>query len=98
MIAAYNTGDVITGYGGGIQRLAGDLGGGTEHIRIRNNYDDHMYHAGAGMEIFDEQGRAAAGDGRAVCGQALLSVCFRPDLFQLRPGGESGTQACGLPL
>lgn len=57
VIAAYNTADVSTGYGGGIQRLAGDLGGGgTENIRIRNNYVHHMYHAGAGMEIFDEQG------------------------------------------
>lgn len=57
VIAAYNTGDVSTGYGGGIQRLAGDLGGGgTENIRIKNNYVHHMYHAGAGMEIFDEQG------------------------------------------
>lgn len=56
IIGAYNTGDAITGYGAGIQRLAGALGGGNHGTRYQNNYVHHMYHAGGGIEIFEEQG------------------------------------------
>ena len=56
IVAVYNTGEAATGYGGGIQRLAGAIGGGNHGTRYRNNYVHHMYHAGGGIEIFEEQG------------------------------------------
>lgn len=56
IIAVYNTGEAATGYGGGIQRLAGAMGGGNHGTRYLNNYVHHMYHAGGGIEIFEEQG------------------------------------------
>lgn len=56
VVGAYNTGDEITGYGGGIQRLAGTMGGGNDGTCYRNNYVHNMYHAGGGIEIFEEQG------------------------------------------
>lgn len=56
IVAVYNTGEASTGYGGGIQRLAGAMGGGNHGTRYQNNYVHHMYHAGGGIEIFEEQG------------------------------------------
>ena len=42
IVAVYNTGEAATGYGGGIQRLAGAIGGGNHGTRYRNNYVHHM--------------------------------------------------------
>ena len=33
IVAVYNTGEAATGYGGGIQRLAGAIGGGNHGTR-----------------------------------------------------------------
>ena len=56
IVGVYNTGDASTGYGAGIQRLAGGMGGGNHGTRFQNNYVHHMYHAGGGIETFEEQG------------------------------------------
>lgn len=56
VIGAYNTDEEITGYGAGIQRLAGALGGGLENTRYLNNYVHGLYHNCGGLEIFEEQG------------------------------------------
>ena len=72
VIGAYNTGDAVTGYGGGIQRLAGALGGGNHGTRYQNNYVHHMYHAGGGIEIFQEQGFESG---------SVLGVQFTGNLF-----------------
>lgn len=55
IVGSYNTEDAITGYGPGIQRLAGALGSRSNGSKIRNNYVHDMYHAGGGIEIFQEQ-------------------------------------------
>lgn len=72
VIGAYNTGDAVTGYGGGIQRLAGALGGGNHGTRYQNNYVHHMYHAGGGIEIFQEQGFESG---------SVVGVQFTDNLF-----------------
>ena len=38
IVGVYNTGDASTGYGAGIQRLAGGMGGGNHGTRFQNNY------------------------------------------------------------
>ena len=83
IVAVYNTGEAATGYGGGIQRLAGAIGGGNHGTRYRNNYVHHMYHAGGGIEIFEEQGfEIRQRLWRAVCGECLY-INIRSFLFAL---------------
>lgn len=55
IVGSYNTEDELTGYGPGIQRLAGALGASANGAKIINNYVHDMYHAGGGIEIFQEQ-------------------------------------------
>ncbi|MBO5092936.1 MAG: right-handed parallel beta-helix repeat-containing protein [Lachnospiraceae bacterium] len=55
IVGCYNTGDEMTAYGCGIQRLAGALGTSGSGTRFLNNYVHEMYHAGGGIEIFQEQ-------------------------------------------
>lgn len=55
IVGSYNTEDELTGYGPGIQRLAGALGANASGAKMISNYVHDMYHAGGGIEIFQER-------------------------------------------